>query len=85
MTDSNKIYVKEDDGSEKEMEILFTIEDYNDKDYVLFTDPSDEDGEVFACAYNEDGSMVPVEDEAELQMIDEVFNAFMDEFENEEE
>ncbi len=84
--DTKKFIITEEDGSEKEMEILFTFEDDSrNKSYVLFTDPQDEEGEVFACTYNEDGTMAPVEDEEEWTMINEVFGAFVEEFESGEE
>lgn len=86
MLESNKILIQEEDGTEKEMEILFTFDDDSrEKSYVLFTDPLDEEGQVFACSYTENGEMTPVEDEDEINMIEEVFGAFMDEVEDYEE
>lgn len=83
MLESNKILIQEEDGTEKEMEILFTFDDDSrEKSYVLFTDPLDEEGQVFACSYTENGEMTPVEDEDEINMIEEVFGAFMDEVED---
>ena len=65
------------------MEILFTFEDDSrEKSYVVFTDPEDPEGQVFACSYNENGEMEPVEDEDELNMVEEVLGAFMDEMED---
>ena len=86
MLDSNKILIEEEDGTEVEMEILFTFESDNGISYVLFTDPKIEDGEVFACRYDEDGNLIPVEDEEEWAMVEEVFNTFIEdeEFTNEE-
>lgn len=84
--DTNKLVIIEDDGTQKEMEILFTFEsEENGKSYVLFTDPNDESGEVFACSYDEEGHLVQVEDEQEFAIIEEVFNTFVEELENEEE
>ncbi len=89
MADTSKIIIKDESGEEKEMEIIFTFDDEaNERSYVLFTDPNDEDGEVFACRYNDEFEMVPVEDEQEWIMIEEVFGAFveeMDDYEQEEE
>ena len=83
MLDSNKILIREDDGTEKEMEILFTFDDDSrEKSYVVFTDPNDEEGQVFACSYNDNGEMEPVEDDAELEMVEEVLGAFLDEMED---
>jgi uncharacterized protein YrzB (UPF0473 family) len=49
MTESNKMIIKDANGQEKEMEILFTFEsDELNREYVVFTDPTDESGEVFA-------------------------------------
>lgn len=83
--DTNKLVIIEEDGTQKEMEILFTFEgEENGKSYVLFTDPNDESGEVFACSYDEEGHLVPVEDENEYAIIEEVFNTFVEELEDEE-
>ncbi len=87
MIDSNKILIQEDDGTEVEMEILFTFESDEGVSYVLFTDPKIEEGEVYACRYDEDGNLIPVEDEDEWAMVEEVFNTFIEDedFINEEE
>ena len=85
MLESNKILITDEDGKETEMEILFTFDDDSrNKSYVLFTDPKDEEGEVFACSYTEDGEMEPVDDPAEWEMIEEVFGAFVEEIDDAE-
>ncbi|MBQ4342295.1 MAG: DUF1292 domain-containing protein [Erysipelotrichaceae bacterium] len=86
MIDSNKMIVKDENGQEKEMEILFTFEsDELNAQYVVFTDPQDEDGEVFASRYNDEGELEPIETEAEWEMIEEVVGAFSDEMNEYEE
>ena len=83
--DSNKLVIIEDDGTQKEMEILFTFEnDENNKSYVLFTDPNDVEGEVFACSYDDEGNLEYITDEAEYAIIEEVFNTFVEELQGEE-
>ncbi len=80
MIDSNKMIIKDENGQEKEMEILFTFEsDELNAQYVVFTDPTSEDGEVFASRYNDEGELEPIETEAEWEMIEEVVGAFSDE------
>ena len=80
MIESNKMIVKDENGQEKEMEILFTFEsDELNAQYVVFTDPESEDGEVFASRYSDDGELEPIETEAEWEMIEEVVGAFSDE------
>lgn len=51
---------------------------------MLFTDPKDEEGEVFACSYTDEGEMEPVEDPEEWSMIEEVFGAFVEELDDAE-
>lgn len=72
--DTNKMYVKDDQGNEKEMTILFTFEK-GKKKYVVYSDPSNEE-EVFASAYNEDGELFPIESDEEWDMVEEVLGAF---------
>lgn len=85
MLETNTLFVRDESGKEVEMEILFTFEDEaTKKKYVVFEDPNDEDGEVFASAYDDEGNLLPVETDSEWQMIEEVLGAFSAEEENEE-
>lgn len=82
--EENRLIVVDDNGKEIEMEILFTFEDESrNKKYVLYTNPELEDGEVYASSYDDEGNLFPVEDEKEWEMIEEVFGAYADEFEEE--
>lgn len=79
MLDSSSLYVNDENGNEKRMEILFTFEDEDHgKKYVVFLDPEEEEGEVYASAYDDDGNLFPVETDAEWQMIEEVIGAFQE-------
>lgn len=84
MLDSNSLYVCDEVGNEKRMEILFTFDDDNrGKKYVVFLDPEEESEEVFASAYDDEGNLMPVENEEEWQMIEEVIGAFQNDEEME--
>lgn len=77
MLETNSIFVTDEHGNEKRMEILFTFDDEaSKKHYVVFVDPEEESDEVFASAYDEDGNLLPVESDSEWQMIEEVIGAF---------
>lgn len=79
MEDNNRMIITDDSGQEREVEILFTFDDEkNGKSYVLFTDPQDPEGNVFAYTYDEDGNMEEVTDEKEFEMCQEVLGAFQD-------
>lgn len=76
--DEETIVVIDDEGNEKEFEILFSFDDETtDKKYVLYYDPALEEPEVYSSIYDEDGNLYPVETQYEFDMIEEVFNAFM--------
>lgn len=77
--DEKNLVVIDDQGNEKTMEILFTFDDEDTykKSYVLYVDPESETGEVFVSRYTEEGVLENIEDEAEWEMIEEVFNAFI--------
>jgi uncharacterized protein YrzB (UPF0473 family) len=80
-----KLIVIDEQGNETEMEILFTFNsDEYGKQYVLFVDPSVEDGDVYASSYDDEGNLNIVEDEAEWAMIEEVLAAFVERDEEEE-
>lgn len=74
----NKIIVVDDNDKEIEMEILFTFESEElGRQYVLYLNPEDETGEVFASAYTEEGDLLEISDEKEWAMIEEVFESFV--------
>ena len=80
MEDSNRMIITDDSGQEHEVEILFTFDDEkHGKSYVLFTDPQDPEGNVFAYSYDEDGNLTEVTDEKEFEMCQEVLGAFQNE------
>ncbi len=83
--DSNKLFITTDAGEEKEMTILFTFdsEQYG-KSYVLFFDPEEDETEVFCMAYDENGNLFAVEDDAEWDMIEEMLEGFEDGHHHEE-
>ena len=77
MLESKTLYVHDEDGKEMEMEILFTFEnEEKQRKYVVFSDPQDESGEVYASAYDEAGNLLPIESEEEWAMVEEVLGAF---------
>lgn len=83
--DTKTFFVTDESGNEIEMEIIFTFQpDNSSKKYVLYTDPRMEDGSVMASLYDEEGHLSPVETEEEWDMIEEVFNAFVEDEEDEE-
>lgn len=79
-----KLTVIDDKGKEIEMEILFTFED-NDKKFVLYFDPKDPEGETFASIFNEDGTLEPIEDGEDFEAVEEAFENFMADEEEEDE
>ena len=77
MLDSNSLYVVDEDGSEKRMTILFTFENEQyGRQYVVFEDTQDDSGQVFASAFDDEGSLLPLESEEEWAMVEEVIGAF---------
>ena len=79
MLETNTMFVTDESGNEKEMEILFTFEDEEKgRKYVVFADPEDEGEEVFASAYDDEGNLMPVETDEEWQMIEEVIGVFQE-------
>ena len=77
--DSNKVFVTLDNGEEKEMEILFTVDlDQFGKSYVLFFDPEDPEATVYAMSYDEDGNLNAIESDEEWGVIEEVLEGYQD-------
>ena len=79
MSEENIMKVIDEDGNEIEVEILLTFDnDETGKSYVIFQSLDDED-EVYAYSYTEDGNLDAIEDDKEYEMCQEVLNAFIDE------
>ena len=83
MLDSNSLYVKDENGNEKRMTILFTFDnEVTKKQYVVFQDPEQDEDEVYASAYDENGQLLPIETDEEREMVEEVINTFVEDNEN---
>lgn len=83
MLDSNSLYVKDENGNEKRMTILFTFDnEVTKKQYVVFQDPEQDEDEVYASAYDENGQLLPIETDEEWKMVEEVINTFVEDNEN---
>lgn len=79
MLESNVMFVEDENGKEKEMEILFTFDnEEKNKSYVVFQDASHENEEVYASCYDDEGNLTPIETEEEWEMVEEVLGAFME-------
>ncbi len=81
----NKMTIIDDDGVEREVEIILTFDGTDNNHYVLFRDPQDPEGSVYPYQYDEEsGEMNVVTDPEALEMCEEVLGAFMDEEEDDE-
>ena len=79
MSEENIMKVIDENGNEIEVEILLTFDnDETGKSYVIFQSLDDED-EVYAYSYTEDGNLDAIDDDKEYEMCQEVLNAFIDE------
>lgn len=87
--DSEFITLVDDQGNETLYEVLLTVDGQEEfgRNYVLLYPAGiadDEEVELQAYAYTEnedstEGELQPIETDAEWDMIEEVFNTFMDE------
>lgn len=84
--EANKIQVIDDQGNEKEFEVLFTFNnDELNKQYVLYYDPTADEPSVFASIYDDEGRLYPIETPDEWEMVEEIFQSFMAENQDEHE
>lgn len=83
MLDSNCLYVKDENGQEKKMIILFTFDSKDfDAQYVVFQDPDLDQGDVYASRYDAEGNLLPIETNEEWDMVEEVINTFAEDEED---
>lgn len=79
--------IETEDGQTFEREILFTYEDEATKQkYVFVVEPNEEsdEDEIIVLRYFEDGTLEDVVDDAELDKLQEVLDAFLAEHYGEE-
>ena len=88
--------IVDENGDEHVCEVIFTFESVEyAKSYVLYhvlgkDDVEDEEIEIHASAFipsedNTDGELMPIEDDEEWEMIEEMLNTFLAEEEEEDE
>lgn len=70
----DSIFITDDNGKEVEMKIYLTFE-ANDKKYVVVYSATNED-ELYSFIYDDDGNLYQIETEEELQMVNEVIDAY---------
>ena len=77
--DDKQMTIRDDQGNEHLVEILFTYEhDERKKKYVFFYE-KDNPEEVIAMEYTDEGELLEIESDEEYEEVEEVFNTFMDE------
>jgi uncharacterized protein YrzB (UPF0473 family) len=87
--------IVDENGNEHVCEVIFTFESEEfKKSYVLYhilgeDDTDDEEIEIHASSFvpsedNEDGELMPIEDDAEWEMVEEMLNTFLAEEEEDE-
>lgn len=86
------IYIPDEEGNEEEFEVVMKFEmDDTDKKYMMVVPMDSEDeeeDEVFAFRYEEDGDdlkLFTIEDEEEWKLVEETFNTLLAEDEEEAE
>ena len=84
------IYIPDDEGNEEEFEVIMKFEvDDSDRKYMMVvplnSEEDDEEGEVYAFRYEEDGDdlkLYTIDDEEEWNMVEETFNTLLGEMED---
>ena len=80
------LIIIDDSGNEITMEVVFVYEDKDTNEkYVFYVDPSDEEGEVFVSAYDDEGHLRPIEEDSEWDKLDQVFENYVRSEEEQEE
>ncbi|MFF2887083.1 DUF1292 domain-containing protein [Paenibacillus sp. NPDC057967] len=82
------IYIPDEEGNEEEFEVIMKFEvDDSDQKYMMVVPligADDEEDEVYAFRYEEDGDdlkLYTIEDEEEWNMVEETFNTLLGELE----
>lgn len=85
------IYIPDEEGNEEEFEVIMKFEvDGSDQKYMMvvpLTSENEEEDEVYAFRYEEDGDdlkLYTIEDEEEWSMVEETFNTLLGEIEEQD-
>ena len=70
----DSIFIMDENGKEIEMKIYLTFE-ANDKKYVVVYSESNED-ELYSFIYDDEGNLYQIETDEEMQMVNEVIDAY---------
>ena len=83
--DENTIVVTDELGNEVEYEILFTFEnEENGHQYVVYFDPEKDEPEAQAAIFDDEGGLFPIETPEEWELVEEVFQSFVSEEDEDE-
>ncbi len=74
---SDSIFITDENGKEVEMKIYLTFESNYKKYVVVYT--NDNENELFSFIYDDNGNLYQVESKEEMQMINEVIEAYEEE------
>ena len=77
--DEKQITIMDEEGNQHVMEILFTYEHPERKKKYVFLYEKDNQDEVIAMEYNDNGELFEIESDEEYEEVEEVFNAFNEE------
>ena len=76
--DANEILVTDDQGNEKKFTVLFTFNsEETGKKYVLYYDENEDEPDIFASIFDDEGHLFEIDSPDEWDMIEEVFSSFM--------
>ena len=79
ITDEKQITIRDEEGNEHLMEILFTYDnEERGASYVFFYDTEDPNQDVIVMRYLESGELEPIEDDEEYDEVEEVYNAWQE-------
>lgn len=79
LMDEKQITIMDEEGNQHVMEILFTYEHPERKKKYVFLYEKDNQDEVIAMEYNDNGELFEIESDEEYEEVEEVFNAFNEE------
>ncbi|MBO7614605.1 MAG: DUF1292 domain-containing protein [Bacilli bacterium] len=79
LKNDNEMVVTDSEGKEHLMHILFTYDnEERGCSYVFFYEVGDNEENVIAMRYSEDGELEEIDDDEEYDEVEEVFNAWQD-------
>ena len=83
MDNTNKIMVIDENGNEKEMQVILTTKlEENGNSYIFYFDPNSSNDNLYVSEVLSDSKLKPIEDQETFKKLEKVINDYFEQLRN---